>query len=202
MFITFEGIDGCGKTTQLKLLAEFLKQYNRSVLSIREPGGTEFSEQIRDILLHSDYHLNSLSELMLFEAARADLTEKVIIPALKSGKFVLSDRFFDSTTAYQGYGRGLDLQNINTINLFATNNLKPDITFYLKISLEVSDERTKGRKLDRIENSGLAFYKNLLKGFDEIAQNEPERFFIINAERNIDEVFEDIRNIITKKINL
>ncbi len=202
MFITFEGIDGCGKTTQLKLLKEYLIENGKSVVSIREPGGTEFSEQIRNILLHSGYQLNSVSELMLFEAARADLTEKIILPALNDGKFVLSDRFFDSTVAYQGYGRKLDLDLINKINLFSTYNLKPHITFYLKINLETSGFRTQSRKPDRIETSGDDFYKRLMLGFDKIAEAEPERFFIVDAEREIKEIQTDIRRVINENVLL
>jgi dTMP kinase len=196
MFITFEGIDGCGKTTQLNLLKEYLEQKGKSVLTIREPGGTAFSEHIRDLLLHSEYRLNSLSELMLFEAARADLTEQVINPALKVGKFVLSDRFFDSTTAYQGYGRKLNLDMINRINLFATGGLEPNLTFYLRIGLETSLERTKSRYPDKIEKSGNEFYKRLLRGFDEIANKLPGRFFVIDSERDIDIIQSEIRQII------
>lgn len=200
MFITFEGIDGCGKTTQIRLLSEYLQKNDKEVLSIREPGGTEFSEEIREILLHSKHNLNSISELMLFEAARADLTEKIIKPALEQGKFVLSDRFFDSTTAYQGYGRGLNLENVQNINLFATNNLKPDITFYLRINLDTSDNRTNHRKLDKIESSGSEFFKKLINGFDEIANQNPDRIIIIDAENSIEKISNEIISVIDNKL--
>jgi len=158
MFITFEGIDGSGKTTQILMLKDYLDSIGCQTIFIREPGGTKFSEIIRDILLNKDIDINPTSELMLFEAARADLTHRVIIPALRKGIFVLSDRFFDSTTTYQGYGRRLDLNQIMGINEMATFGIEPDITFYLKLSLEESHKRSKHKKADRMERSGEEFF--------------------------------------------
>ena len=141
MFITFEGIDGCGKSTQIGLLAEYLNSKGIENIMIREPGGTRFSEEIRKILLHSKKDINIISEMLLFEAARADLTHKVIKPALKKGFYVLSDRFYDSTTAYQGYGRGLPIDELEMIHKVATSGIVPDITFYLDLPLEVARKR-------------------------------------------------------------
>ncbi|ROL61037.1 dTMP kinase, partial [Bacteroidetes/Chlorobi group bacterium ChocPot_Mid] len=128
MFITFEGIDGCGKSTQLELVEKFLIDNGKEVLTLREPGGTVLAEEIREILLHSHHTISKESELFLFEAARADLVSKVIKPALEQRIIVLCDRFYDSTTTYQGYGRGFDIQTIKIINNLATNGLKPDLT--------------------------------------------------------------------------
>ncbi len=194
MFITFEGIDGCGKSTQLKHTAEYLRSIGLDVVCLREPGGTKFSEQIRDILLSTKSKINSISELLLFEAARADLTQNVIIPSLNEGKFVLSDRFFDSTTAYQGYGRELDLNTINTLNSFSSLNIKPDLTFYLKIDLELSYRRSKYRTPDRMESAGEEFFLKVINGFDEIAKNNPDRICIIDSSGKPEITFQSIKN--------
>jgi len=201
MFITFEGIDGSGKSTQIELLSEYLLENKIEFISIREPGGTDIAEQIRNILLASKNEMNGITELMLFEAARADLTEKVILPALKQNKLVLSDRFFDSSTAYQGYGRGLDIQSIEKCNQFATQNLLPDITFYLHLSPEIGIARRKHKDLDRMEQSGLEFFKNVTDGFLELCIKHPERFVLIDASQTKEQVFQIILNIILDKIN-
>lgn len=146
MFITFEGIDGSGKTTQILLLKDYLESVGCKTMFLREPGGTKFSEIIRDILLNKDLEINPVSELMLFEAARANLTNEVIIPALQKGIFVLCDRFYDSTTTYQGFGRELDLAQVMAVNEMATFGIEPDITFYLRLSLEESKKRSKHKK--------------------------------------------------------
>lgn len=200
MFITFEGIDGSGKSTQIKLLCKYLKQNKLPYLSIREPGGTEFAEQIREILLSSKNEINPITELMLFEAARADLTEKVIMPALKEGKIVISDRFFDSTTAYQGYGRRLNLKSVEVCNKFATQNLYPDLTFYFHLPIDVAIKRRSFKKADRMESAGEDFFSRVVKGFLRIARKEPERFIIIDATKSKDEIFEEIKRVINSRI--
>lgn len=200
MFITFEGIDGSGKSTQIKLLCNYLKQNKRQFLSIREPGGTEFAEQIREILLTSKNDINPITELMLFEAARADLTEKVIIPALKEGKIVISDRFFDSTTAYQGFGRGLDLKSVEICNKFATQNLIPDLTFYFHLPIEVAMKRRASKKADRMEAAGRDFFTRVVKGFLRISRKQHDRFIILDATKPKDEIFEEIKSIINSRI--
>jgi len=185
MFITFEGIDGCGKTTQLKLVSEYFSNKNIKTLIIREPGGTNLAEKIRDLLLSKSSDITDISELLLFAAARNSLVTNVIRPAINNGTVVLCDRFYDSTTAYQGYGRGLDLQQVELINKIATDGLKPDITFYLKISIEGANLRSSRRKKDRIEDAGNKFFENVLNGYDNIAKNEPERVKIIPADGSI-----------------
>lgn len=200
MLLTFEGIDGSGKTTQINLLSEYLKSKGYDVLVVREPGGTGFSEQIRNLLLSNKNEINSHSELFLFEAARSDLVSKVIKPALSKNTVVICDRFYDSTTAYQGFGRGLPLETVELINSFATFGIIPDITFYLEISVETSKKRTKEKNLDRIENSGDDFFNKIIMGFKKIAQKEPKRFFTINSEENIENIHQNILKIVEKKL--
>ena len=185
MFITLEGIDGCGKTTQLKLVNDYFKSKNINTLIIREPGGTVFSEKIREILLSKSSDITDISELLLFAAARNSLVQNVIRPALKIGTVVICDRFYDSTTAYQGYGRGIDLQQVELINQIATGGLKPDLTFYLNLSIDEANKRSSRRNKDRIENAGRTFFENVLIGYDKIAQKEPNRVKIVPADGSI-----------------
>lgn len=200
MFITFEGIDGCGKSTQLELIKKYLVDKGKDVLSLREPGGTLFSEKIREILLHSDDKLTFQSELFLFEAARADLVSKVILPAMNKGYIILCDRFYDSTTAYQGFGRGLPVPVVEEMNALATNNLKPDFTFYLHVGLEISLQRTIGKQKDKIENSGDGFFSRVVTGFRELCRLEPGRVIEIDAEGSIEETYSKILKFLEDKI--
>lgn len=199
MFITFEGIDGSGKTTQIDLLEEYFCKKNVSVIKLREPGGTDLSEQIRKILLHSKSDISAVTELLLFNAARSCLVDTIIRPGLLEGKTVICDRFFDSTTAYQGYGRGLALDEVINCNLTATGGLKPDITFYLQIPLQLTTDRTNHREPDRMEKSGDVFFRKVIDGFNNIARTEPERFVKIDAARSIAEVHTDIIRIVEAK---
>jgi dTMP kinase len=196
MFITFEGIDGCGKSTQIKLLAEYLDKKGIENIIIREPGGTDFSEKIRDILLYSKDDINTISEMLLFETARADLTEKIIKPALDEGVYVLSDRFYDSTTAYQGYGRGLPIKELLTIHRLATFGITPDITIYLDLPLSESKKRIGRKSLDRMEKAGDAFFKRVINGFRDIAKNEPQRVKMIDAKGGIAETHQKILELL------
>lgn len=199
MFITFEGIDGCGKSTHAKLLSDFLNRKGFRTLILREPGGTDFSEKIREILLTSDYELNPQIELLLFEAARSHLTQNVINRELQSGTAVISDRFFDSTTAYQGYGRGIDMEIIKICNHLATNGLKPDLTFFLDLEINEALSRSKDRILDNIEKSGNSFFEKVVDGYKKIAKDEPDRVVIINANGSIEDTFNQIINHINHK---
>jgi dTMP kinase len=186
MFITFEGIDGCGKSTQIKLLSELLESKGFVVHQLREPGGTKLSESIRELLLSTKNSINDLSELLLFEAARANLIHDIIKPALERKEFILCDRFFDSTTAYQGYGRQINLDIINSCNKIATDGIEPDLTFYLKISLETAATRSSDRKHDRIEKAGNEFFERVILGFENLAIENPNRIKIIDAEGSIE----------------
>lgn len=201
MFITFEGIDGCGKSTQIGLLAEYLNSKGIENIMIREPGGTKFSENIRKILLHSKKDINIISEMLLFEAARADLTHEIIKPALEEGIYVLSDRFYDSTTAYQGYGRGLPIEELEMIHKVATSKIKPDITFYLDLPLKVARSRNNQKNLDRMENSGDVFFRKVIEGFRKIAEKEPDRVKLIDAHGSIEATHQKIVNILNSTIN-
>jgi len=162
MFITFEGMDFCGKSTQVKLLSDYLKQIGKNVVTIREPGGTNISEKIRDILLDkNNKEMFVESELLLFSASRAQLVREIIIPKLMEGYFVLSDRFHDSSIAYQGYGRGINLEHVTKIQEFAIGEAIPDITFFIDIPIEEMEKRKlqfSFESLDRIELSQKRFY--------------------------------------------
>lgn len=191
MLITFEGIDGAGKSTQVKKLRKALTESGREVLTLREPGGTDVAEKIREILLESKNEITPIGELLLFSASRAELVQQVISPALAGKKVVIVDRFYDSTTAYQGYGRGLDRQMLQKINDIATFGLKPDYTFFLDLSPEDALIRKFSEKsiplafeeseLDRMERSGLDFYRRVRNGYLELAQREKTRFVMLDA---------------------
>ena len=202
-FITFEGGEGCGKSTQIRLLAERLRAAGKEVLLTREPGGTALAEKIRSLVREeSDDPPNSRAETLLFIASRAQVVENVIRPALASGAWVLCDRFADSTFAYQGYGRGLDLEELKRINSFATGGLEPDKTILLNVSPEVSAKRMRAREAatntdaDRMEKAGDGFHARLRQGFLELAATEPERFAVIQADGSVEEVEETVWNSI------
>lgn len=193
-FITFEGGEGCGKSTQIKLLAAVLEERGYDVLQVREPGGTMVGERIRDILLTKESAaLDPVAELMLYEAARAQICHEVIRPALDAGKIVLCDRFYDSTIAYQGYGRGLDVALIRKLNEAAVDGLAPDMTLMLFIDPVEGLRRAVGvtggdGEGDRIEAAGLAFHQRVHDGFARIAMEEPDRVFVVGAQGSIEEV--------------
>ena len=202
-FITFEGGEGCGKSTQIRLLADRLRAAGKEVLLTREPGGTALAEKIRSLVREeSDDPPNSRAETLLFIASRAQVVENVIRPALASGTWVLCDRFADSTFAYQGYGRGLDLDELKRINSFATGGLEPDMTILLNVSPEVSAKRMRAREAatntdaDRMEKAGDGFHTRLRQGFLELAAAEPERFAVIQADGSVEEVEEAVWNSI------
>ena len=181
MLITFEGIDGSGKSTQIDLLRQYLKKKGLRVEVFREPGGTDVSEMIRGMLLNPEIDIDPVTELLLFSSARSQLVAEKVLPLLKEEVIVILDRFFDSTTAYQGFGRqSLPIKQIQQINSIATHDLTPDITFYLRLSLEEAAERTKQFEKDRMELSGDTFFKRVFSGFEELASSE-DRFQIINA---------------------
>ena len=200
-FITFEGGEGCGKSTQIRILAERLRAAGKDVLLTREPGGTELAEKIRALVREESADPpNFRAETLLFLASRAQVVENVIRPALAAGTWVLCDRFADSTFAYQGYGRGLDLDEIKRINSFATGGLVPDRTVLLDVSPEVSAKRMRAREVatntdaDRMEKAGDDFHARLKRGFLELAAAEPERFAVISADGGVEEVGEAVWN--------
>ncbi len=195
MFISFEGIDCCGKTTQAKLLIEKLQSHSQNVLFLREPGGTTISEKIREILLDKkNLKMIQVSELFLFSASRAQLVTEVIKPALLQSKIVICDRYVDSTTAYQGYGRGLTIGAVKTINRVATTDVMPKKTFFLDITVqEMLSRRTASKAdTDRMEMSGEEFFNRVRSGYHALAKEEPERFVVINAKQPIETVHEQV----------
>lgn len=194
MLITFEGIEGVGKTTQIKLLCDELKRRNLPYISIREPGGTPFSEQIRSILLSETFSGGAVAELLLFEAARAELVKQVIVPALNTKKIVICDRFTDSTIAYQGYGRGLSLDMISSLNDFVTAGVKITRTYLLDNSLEIMNKRSTEKKKDRIENEDHDFHKRVKDGFINLAKQHPDRILLIDSAKDIYEIHTIILN--------
>jgi dTMP kinase len=189
LFISFEGGEGCGKTTQSRLLAQRLKQLAIPCLALREPGGTPLGESIRRWLKDkSGSSISSQAELLLFNASRSQLVSDVILPALRDGSVVVCDRFADSSLAYQGYGRGLDINSVKQINHFATGGLKPDLVFLLDLSPEVGLGRKGGREADRFESEELAFHRKVREGFLRLASTEQERWVVIDAAAPPDRV--------------
>lgn len=200
MFITFEGIDGSGKSTQILLLREYLVKNGHKVVTLREPGGTELSEYIRAVLLNKKLEVSEISELLLFQAARADLVKTIVKPSLDQGRIVLSDRYFDSTTAYQGYGRGIDMEIIKKSNQIGSLGVLPDMTFYLKIERNVGIERDKDKDRDRMELSGDEFYDKVIHGYDQLAKNE-SRFITIDGNKSVKEIHSKVVDEVEKLIN-
>ncbi len=197
LFITFEGIDGCGKSTQLALLKEEFTNKGIKFIEVREPGGTAVGEKIRTILLdRKNDSMTRMAELLLFEAARAQITEEVIVPALESGVNVICDRFYDSTTAYQGYANKMGRDLTDFLNLKATNDVSPDITILLDIDPKTAYERRASRgEEDRIEMMGLSYQEVVREGYLELAKSE-DRIKVIDADRTPEVIYEEIRNLI------
>ena len=201
MFISFEGIDFSGKSTQLELLKDHLVEHNKKVEILREPGGTEISEKIRRILLdNKNEEMVAEAELFLFSASRAQLVREKILPYLEKGIYVITDRFHDSSTAYQGYGRGISLEVVNKIHQLAIGETIPDLTFFIDIPVGIANERRKKKskiKLDRIEIADSEFYNRVRNGYLEIARKE-ERFKVIDGTQTI----ETIQNQIISELEL
>ena len=203
-FISFEGIDFSGKTTQIDLLTNQLEQMGEHVLIMREPGGTKISEQIRDILLDKNNdEMTDLCEVFLYSAARSQLINQKILKELEAGNFVIADRFVDSTTAYQGFGRGIPMDLIRDINRAATGDLLPGLTFVLDIDPDQIVDRKKRSKMeiDRLESAGKDFYDRVYKGYHKIAEIDPIRVKLIDATKSIDQIKSDIWEFVTKKMN-
>jgi dTMP kinase len=199
-FITFEGIDGCGKTTQFRMLAQWLRDRGKDVVETVEPGGTAIGQQIRRILLDpASADIQPRAELLLYFASRAQNVDRVIRPALESGRIVLCDRFTDSTLVYQGCGRGLDEDVVRDLDRIACRGLKPDVTFLIDIDLETSLIRARRRNErvgpaeSRIDEEGVAFHERVRQGYLALAQAEPERIVVIDGAASISEVGQRIR---------
>ena len=197
IFITFEGIDFCGKSVQLELLQKRIINVDKQVVVIREPGGTVISEKIRQMLLDkNNMEMTPITEFLLYSAARSQLVIEKIIPELNSGKIVLCDRYYDSSTAYQGFGRELDLNIVNNINNFATYNISPHITFLLDIDINEVEKRKKkiNVELDRIENESKTFFNVVRQGYLQIAKDNHQQFKVIDGKKTIPEIEKEIWN--------
>jgi len=194
-FITFEGSEGCGKSTQSRLLYEYLKRKGYRVIYVREPGGTKISEKIRKILLDpKNLKMSGACETLLYMAARAQIVTEVIRPALKNGKIVISDRFLDSTVVYQGYGLGMNIKTIKNIGEFATSGIKPDLTIFLDLAAQKGLERC-GRVKDRIELRPLSYHQRVRNGYLKLAHLEPKRIRIIKVDKTKNKTQRKIREL-------
>lgn len=204
LFITFEGTEGSGKSTQVPLLVERLREWGHAVRIFREPGGTPIGEEIRHTLKHSQANaaMTAEAELLLMNASRAQLVREVIRPALARGEIIICDRFYDSTTAYQGYGRQLDLTTVRHVIDLAVGHTRPDLTLFLKLPLAVSEERLRSRQAtmpfirDRIEEADRAFFERVAQGYEAAAAAEPKRIQVINAAGTIEEIQSAIWRIV------
>ncbi|MBE0477595.1 dTMP kinase [Candidatus Aerophobetes bacterium] len=195
MFISFEGIDKSGKTTQVNLLAKFLTEKSYPVLLTKEPGGTKIGEKIKKILLE-DSQVSPLAELFLYLADRHQHVEKVIKPSLKVGKVVISDRYADASLAYQGYGRGLGIEFVKKLNQKVTDGIMPDITFLL--DLEPEKTMPRANRFDRIEKEKLTFHRRVREGYLEMANFEPQRFKVIRADTTVYKIHEKVKSVISE----
>lgn len=202
MFISFEGPEGSGKTSQVAQLVAYLQEEGYAVLATREPGGTFIGDQIRDVLSNLDNtSMRPRTEILLFQASRAQLVEQVIRPHLKGGGIVLSDRYADSTLAYQGYGHQVDLEKLKTIIEFATGGLKPDLTILLDIDVEEGlQRRARGGEWNRLDAYDLAFHQRVRQGYHQLFQEEPERWKIVNAGKPPELVQAAIRELVLERL--
>ena len=200
-FITFEGTEGCGKSTHIKKLARRLEAEGHTVRTLREPGGTESGESIRHLLKHGPEELTAEAELLLMNASRAQLVREVIRPAIAAGEIVLCDRFYDSTTVYQGTGRGLDAAQVQAVIDFAVGDTRPDLTLLLQIPLKTSEERRARRsETDRFEQADRTFFERIEAGYTALAAAEPDRIRVIEADQPLDTVATAIWQIVNDRL--
>lgn len=195
LFITLEGADGCGKTTQLNLLKEYLTNRGYEIVVTREPGGKGLGEKLREILLNYDGEVSDRCEAFLYLADRAQNIDTIIKPAINSGKIVLCDRHTDSSVAYQGYGREQNIDNINMLNELAVNGVHPDLTIVFDIDTETSMARV-GAEKDRLESAGIEFHKRVRNGYLEIAKKNSQRIKVVDASQTIEDVQRDVIKIV------
>ena len=198
-FITFEGSEGCGKSTQSRLLYQYLKNKGYNVVYLREPGGTKIGEKIRKILLAPKNHISPICETFLYMAARAQLVSEIIRPALSKRKVVICDRFLDSTVAYQGFGLGMDIKFIKYMGNFATEGINPDLTILMDLPLKSGLAHRKYSK-DRIERRSLTYHSRVRKGYLELAHLEPKRIKVVKVDTDKNKTQEKIRKLVLNKI--
>ena len=203
MFLSFEGIDGSGKSTQARLLTQALRGRGQDVTLTREPGGTPLGARVREVLLDPSLEVNPISEFLLYSASRAQLVRDVIRPALEAGHVVVCDRFSDSSIAYQGWGRGLHREFLHEVTWEATGGLRPHITVLLDLDPQAGLERTAANgQLDRLEQADIGFHRRVREGFLALAESEPERFLKLDANQSPDELHETILAAITGTLEL
>lgn len=205
MFITLEGPDGSGKSSQIKLLNEQLQQAGYDTVLTREPGGTLIGDEIRACVHNvKNTQMSPEAELLLYSASRAQLVREVIRPSLASGKIVICDRFYDSTLAYQGYGRGLDLNALQQVTAFATGGLKPDLTLLLDIDVEAGLQRREdgGEEMNRLDLEKVSFHQRVRAGYHQLAAQEPERWVVVDAARPLAQIQADIWAVVQKRLTI
>lgn len=191
-FISFEGIDGCGKTTQIKFLEEYLLKQGYNILVLREPGGTKVGEEVRDILLDKNNIISPVTEMLLYASSRAQLVEEKILPSLEKGQIVILDRFVDSSYVYQGYARGLGIEKVKLVNEIATMGILPDVTIYIDITPEEAMKRRKKREPDRLEKENWEFHKKVREGYIKLVKEFPKRFVFVDGMREPTKVHQDV----------
>jgi len=202
-FITFEGIEGCGKSTQIELLQKYLQEKGQRVLLTREPGGSPIGDEIRSTLLNTKHkEMLPLTELLLYAAGRCQHIGQIIQPALKEGQIVLCDRYADSTTAYQGAARKIDIDTLQKMHQLATNNLQPDITFLLDLPVEEGIKRIQSRTLDRFEKEKKEFHEKVRQGYLDLAKREPNRIKIISAKESVEIVHQTILQEVNRLLEI
>lgn len=200
LFITFEGPEGSGKSTVLQAVAD---QLNRPLITTREPGGIRISEAIRDLLLDEENEMDYRTEALLFAASRRQHLVEKVLPALEEGKLVLCDRFIDSSLAYQGYARGVNMESIRMINEFAIESHYPDLTLYFKVAAEVGLSRISNnqRETNRLDKESIAFHNRVCEGYDLLAEQFPERIIVIDASQSLENVIENVLKVIKNKLS-
>lgn len=203
LFVTFEGPDGGGKTTQIRLLANALAEMGKQVIVTREPGGTPIGNAIRTILLSPDYsEMSPRAEALLYISARAQIVHEVIRPALAEDKIVLCDRFGDSTLAYQGYGHGQNVAQLRSIIDFATGGLRPDLTILIDLDADTGLRRKQPHLWDRLENYDLSFHEAVRRGYSELMAGDPERWVTVDGAQTVDEIYAQVREIVFTRLGL
>ncbi len=193
LFLSFEGLDGCGKTTQIKLLKKAYEALGRDVEIFREPGCTSLGESVREILLHTDFNIGERAELLLYLSSRSQVTDEIVFPALKNGKVLIADRYADSSIAYQGFGRQIGAQRVKMLNDFAVRDKYPDITFLLDITVEKALKRIKNKEPDRLEKENDMFFQRVHEGYEWLLTQNRERFVKIQGELSPEQVHEAIK---------
>lgn len=209
LFVTFEGPEGCGKTTQIHLLRAWLEEKGRPVYQTREPGGTPIGDRLREVLHDpANTEMQATTEILLYSASRAQLVAEAIRPALARGQIVLCDRYAESTLAYQGYGRQLDRQVLHTITLFATGGLRPDLIVYLDISVEEGLRRKRrahereNAEWNRMDQQTVDFYRRVRRGYLHLAEEEPDRWLILDASQSVEAIQQAIRQVVLSRLSV